>query len=50
VASEVDFDSTLVGGTTELVDAIIQAPAFDAWPVKPEDSLTADADLINPVP
>ena len=27
-----------------------EAPAFDAWPVRPDDSLTADADRINPVP
>jgi hypothetical protein len=50
VASEIDFDSTLVGGTTELVDAILQAPTFDSWPVQPDDSLAADADRINPVP
>ena len=49
VASEIDFDSTLVGGTTKLIDAIIGAPAFDAWPVRPDDSLTADADRINPL-
>ena len=50
VATEIDFDSTLVGGTTELVDAILQDPTFDSWPVQPDDSLTADADSINPVP
>jgi hypothetical protein len=50
VASEIDFDSTLVGGTTELVDAILNDRTFDAWPVQPEDSLAADADRINHVP
>ncbi len=50
VASEIDFDSTLVGGTTELVDAILQAPEFDSWPVQPDDSLAYDADRVNPVP
>jgi hypothetical protein len=49
-ASEIDFDSTLVGGTTELVQAILQAPTLDSWPVGPDDSLAADADLINHVP
>lgn len=47
VASEIDFDSTLIGGTTELVDAIIRAPALDSWPVQPGDSLAHDADRIN---
>jgi hypothetical protein len=47
VASEIDFDSTLVGGTTELVDAVLGNPALDAWPVGPNDSLAYDADEIN---
>jgi hypothetical protein len=50
VASEIDFDSTLVGGTSELIDSILQAPAFDSWSVRADDSLAADADRINPVP
>ncbi len=50
VASEIDFDSTLVGGTIELVDAILQAPEFDSWRVQPGDSLAHDADRVNPVP
>jgi len=49
VASEIDFDSTLVGGTAELADAILAAPALDAWAVGPDDALTFDADRINPV-
>lgn len=50
VASEIDFDSTLVGGTIELVDAILRAPEFDSWPLQPDDSLAYDADRVNPVP
>jgi hypothetical protein len=47
VASEVDFDSTLVGGDAELVDAIITSPALEALRMEPADSLAADADTIN---
>ncbi|BFU47408.1 hypothetical protein [Krasilnikovia sp. MM14-A1004] len=47
VATEIDFDSTLVGGTSELVHQLLSEPALDAWPVNPDDSLAADADLIN---
>jgi len=47
VASEVDFDSTLVGGSTELIEAIIESPELEAWQVEPTDSLAADADKIN---
>jgi hypothetical protein len=46
-ATELDFDSTLVGGSAELIDAILGAPGLDAWPVRADDSLAADADLIN---
>jgi hypothetical protein len=47
VASEVDFDSTLVGGTASLVNAIVQSPDLEAWQVEPTDSLAADADKVN---
>jgi hypothetical protein len=50
VASEIDFDSTLIGGTLALTQAFLSAPAFDSWPVQPDDSLAADADVINHVP
>jgi hypothetical protein len=50
VASEYDFDSTLVGGSRELIDAILDSPDLEAWQVDPEVSLQADADKVNPVP
>jgi hypothetical protein len=50
VASEIDFDSTLIGGSTELIDAILHAPRFDSWPLQPDDSLAAYSDCVNRVP
>lgn len=50
VASEIDFDSTLVGGSARLIDAVLDTPELDAWPVGPDDSLAYDADKINHVP
>jgi hypothetical protein len=47
VHSEVDFDSTLVGGTRELIDALIAAPDLETWEVGRGDSLEAWADKIN---
>jgi hypothetical protein len=47
VASEVDFDSTLVGGNSELIEAMIESPELEAWRVGPTDSLAADGDKIN---
>jgi hypothetical protein len=49
VASEIDFDSTLVGGSADLIQSILAAPELDAWPVSPDDSLAFDADKINHV-
>lgn len=48
VATEIDFDSTLVGGTTDLIADVLSAPGLEAWPVEPTDSVAADADDINP--
>jgi hypothetical protein len=48
VASEVDFDSTLVGGSAKLIEAIVQSSKLEAWQVEPTDSLAADADYLNP--
>lgn len=47
VSSEVDFDSTLVGGGAELIQAIVDSSKLEAWQVEPADSLAADADKIN---
>lgn len=47
VASEYDLDSTLVGGSRTLVEAILAAPELEAWEVGREDSLQEDADKIN---
>jgi hypothetical protein len=50
VASEVDFDSTLVGGTRALVNALVAAPGLEVLEVEPETKLTAFSDKLNPVP
>lgn len=47
IASEIDFDSTLVGGSSNLIEAVLESPGLDSWRVGPDDSLAADADHIN---
>ena len=44
VASEVDFDSTLIGGPSTLIRTIIASPKLEAWQVQPDDLLSEDAD------
>lgn len=47
LSTEIDFDSTLVGGSDDLISAVLSAPGLDAWPVEPDDDLTVFADLPN---
>jgi hypothetical protein len=47
VASDVDFASTLIGGSVTLIEAIVRSPELEAWQVGPGTSLAADADKIN---
>jgi hypothetical protein len=47
LASEIDFDSTLVGGPQALVDALLSAPGLEAWSVDAADDLTHDGDTVN---
>lgn len=49
VASEVDFDSTLVGGSRALVEALVAAPGLEVHEVGPDTKLTAFSDKLNPV-
>ncbi|MFC8732237.1 hypothetical protein ACFT5B_07260 [Luteimicrobium sp. NPDC057192] len=50
VASEIDFDSTLVGGARALVDAICADETLEAFEVTEDDDLTWTGDTVNPVP
>jgi hypothetical protein len=50
VATEIDFDSTLVGGSRALVDAVIADLALDAVEVDPDTDLTWDGDTVDPRP
>jgi hypothetical protein len=47
LATEIDFDSTLVGGSAALVDAIMAHPDLEAYPVPPDGDLTRRGDVLN---
>ncbi|MCI2237229.1 hypothetical protein MO973_04100 [Paenibacillus sp. TRM 82003] len=47
LATEIDFDSTLIAGPVDLIDAVLAAPALEAWPVHEDDDLSAFADHLN---
>ncbi len=48
VATEVDFDSTLVGGPRPLIDAVLADETLEALELSEADSLMVDGDRINP--
>ncbi|MEH0110409.1 hypothetical protein V6N00_11915 [Tersicoccus sp. MR15.9] len=47
IGSEIDFDSTLVGGTAEAIAAVTRSDAVEALIVRPDDDLGAFADHVN---
>lgn len=49
VASEVDFDSTVLGGSRPLVNALLDTPGLEVFEVTPETKLTAFSDKLNPL-
>ena len=47
VATEIDYDSSIVAGTSELVAAVMAEPTLETWRVDPDDSLMYDGDTVN---
>ncbi len=47
MVSEVDFDSTIIAGSHELVAALRADPGLEALPIPPDADLTWDADTVN---
>lgn len=48
LGTEIDFDSTLVGGSRALIDAILADPSVEALEVHADSDLTWTGDRINP--
>jgi hypothetical protein len=47
VATEIDFDSTLVGGSRSAIDKVLGVPGLEALEITPQTRLDARADRIN---
>jgi hypothetical protein len=47
VATDVDQESTYVGGSEALVSALVAAPGLEAWRASAIDSITVGSDTIN---
>lgn len=46
-ANEIDFDSTLIGGTAELIRELVQTPGIAALPIRLDAGLRRDGDTLN---
>ena len=47
MVTEVDFDSTIVAGSPELIDAVCADDRLEALPLAEDSDLTWDADVVN---
>ncbi len=47
VATEVDLDSTYVGGSTALAEALLADQHIEAWPVRVDDPIDHGSDHLN---
>lgn len=47
MATEIDFDSTVVGGTAELIAAVVHSRELEAMEVAPAGNLSSEGDQLN---
>ena len=47
LATEIDFDSTLVAGTRALVEELVHTPGVEALPLSPDADLSWQGDAVN---
>lgn len=47
LATEIDFDSTLIAGSTALIREFVQAHGIEALPLRPDANLSWDGDDVN---
>ena len=47
LASEIDWDSTIIAGSRALVDSILGDDRFETFEVGPDDDLSWDGDVVN---
>ncbi|WP_213814475.1 hypothetical protein [Glaciihabitans sp. dw_435] len=47
LATEIDFDSTLIAGSQKLVDELTHTPGIEAMQIGPDADLTSEGDRIN---
>ncbi len=49
VSTEIDFACTYVGGTRDIIEAILASPEFEARPASLDDAVASNSDRVNPI-
>ena len=49
LTTDIDLDSTYIGGSARLIESVLAADKLEAWPAQPEDDVTWEADRLNSV-
>ena len=50
VHTEIDLNTTYIGGSQRLIDAILASEKLEAYQLEPTDQITYDSDTLNPLP
>lgn len=50
VATEIDLNSTYVGGSPAAIAELLASPQLAAYPVSPGDPIDSSSDAVNPAP
>lgn len=50
LVSDVDMMSSYLGGSQQVIDALLGHPALETCQVSPSDTITFDSDSVNPLP
>ena len=49
IHTEIDLNTTYIGGDEQLIQAVLESAALEAWPVSADDDITIHADTVNSV-
>lgn len=49
LSTDIDLNTSYIGGSAELIEAVLGSAALEAWPVEPGDGVAIASDGMNPV-
>lgn len=49
ITTDIDLNSTYIGGDKELIQEVLGSPALEALPVKVDDGITICSDRVNSI-